>query len=168
MESEEKNYSFSLECFNSLLRKAPDSVLLIIGDGSLKESITIQIKDLGLESKVYMLGIRDDVPILLQAMDAFMLPSKTEGLGMSYIEAQCTGLPCLASNHVPKETAITDLIQYLPIESGVDIWVDALLAIKTSKIRNREQYVNNCIAAGYDIRDQVEKLDNIYSGREVN
>ena len=54
-----------------------------------------------------MTGVRSDIPELLQAMDVFIFPSHYEGLGISIIEAQAAGLPCLISDTIPKDCVIT-------------------------------------------------------------
>lgn len=48
---------------------------------------------MSLENVVYFLGMRNDVPQLMQAMDVFLLPSHFEGLPVVGIEAQAAGLP---------------------------------------------------------------------------
>ena len=61
----------------------------------------------------------------MNAFDVFALPSKFEGLGIVLIEAQCTGVPCVASTAVPQSACISNIFRFVPL--SVNAWVDALL-----------------------------------------
>jgi glycosyltransferase involved in cell wall biosynthesis len=71
--------------------------LLIAGDGPLRDSLQGQAVHLGLTASVDFLGARGDVPELLQAADAFVMTSITEGQPMALIEAMAAGLPCIGT-----------------------------------------------------------------------
>ena len=61
-------------------------------------------------------------------MDVFLFPSRYEGFGMAMIEAQCSGLACVASDVVPEDTNADGRAVYLPLEAGDESWARALLA----------------------------------------
>ena len=90
----EKNYEFAIHILRCLISKMPNSKLVLIGDGEDKSKLMQTVNECGLNEYVEFLGIRNDVPRLLQGMDVFLLPSKREALGIVNIEAQATGLPC--------------------------------------------------------------------------
>lgn len=123
--SNEKNPIFGLKIVKDLCKIHSNVVLMIIGDGPLKDKIKKDIISYGLAKKVIMTGSRIDVNELLNAMDAFVMPSKFEGFGSSLVEAQINGLPCFASENVPKETNL-GLCEYLPLKDGIKIWVDRI------------------------------------------
>ena len=75
-----------------------DVKLAIIGDGPQRENLEKLIKELKLESKVFMLGHRNDVPEILPSLDIFVLPSSQEALGTSILEASACGVSVVASN----------------------------------------------------------------------
>ena len=56
------------------------------------------IGELGLESRVHMLGLRRDVTNVLQSLDLFALPTHQEALGTAFVEAGAVGLPVVATN----------------------------------------------------------------------
>jgi len=87
-----------------VLKKHPDARFVFIGDGPLQRETEDLIKSLGLEDKVFLLGWRQDVNLLLPALDIFLLTSRWEGLGRAITEAAYLGIPMVASrvNGVPE------------------------------------------------------------------
>jgi glycosyltransferase involved in cell wall biosynthesis len=72
--------------------------VLIAGDGSQRVKLEAQASTLGLTSEnVRFLGVRDDVPDLMEAADALVLPSRWEGLGLVILEAASSLLPVVAT-----------------------------------------------------------------------
>lgn len=71
--------------------------LLIVGEGPCRADLEHQVEQLGMGNHIQLLGHRDDVPTLLAMADCFILPSYSEGLSCSIIEAMAAGLPILAT-----------------------------------------------------------------------
>lgn len=159
---EQKNHSFLIEVFNEIQKIHPTATLLLVGRGTLEPQIREQVSKLGLDDKVVFAGLRSDVNELLQAMDAFVLPSHFEGLGIVNIEAQAAGLPCFVSAKVvPPEAKITDLLHYIPLDAGAKEWALQILdnGIPIEKRRNTTQKI---IEAGFDIHATAEELECFY------
>lgn len=154
-----KNHLFLLDVFNVIHKKCKNSMLLIIGSGSLKENIIEKAKKLGIENNLIVLENRCDVNEILLAMDSFVLPSLYEGVPLSAIEAQCTGLNCFLSDKVTYESKVTDLVEFIPLEETVDIWAEKILSKKGS---NRKQRDEDIKLAGYDIQDGARTLEKLY------
>ena len=72
--------------------------LIICGNGILEESLKLQCKELGVESRVHFAGYRPDIPGIMKDCDLYLFPSKREGLGLAGIEAMASGLPVVSSN----------------------------------------------------------------------
>lgn len=158
--SEVKNHEFLLKIFYEVHKKNKNSVLLLIGKGSLEEKIKIKVKELCLEDCVIFLGTRSDIPDLLQAMDIFLLPSKYEGLGIALIEAQASGLKSFTSEKtVPKATKITDLLEYVSLEKSPEYWAKKILETNTS---DRKDTSINIKTAGYDIKETANWIEKFY------
>ena len=153
-----KNHMFLLDVFSELLKKRPNSVLMLVGDGELRGDIEAKICELGISDNVKMLGSRGDVAELLQAMDVFVFPSKWEGLPVTVVEAQAAGLACVVSDTVTRDVAVSRLVRYLPIDSGIDAWVSALESTTIS----RENVIEEIKNAGFDINTAAEKLTEFY------
>ena len=84
-------------------------------------------------------------------MDCFLMPSLFEGMPYSIIEAQCEGLPCLVSDTLSHEMAITDLLQFLPLDDP-QAWIDAIRTATTPDAqRDRTAYPAVIRDAGYSI-----------------
>lgn len=159
----QKNHSFVIKIFQCFHAKHPDSTLLLIGSGGDREpAIRKLVADMHLEQFVAFLGSRNDIPQLLCAMDLFLFPSLMEGLPLSLLEAQCSGLPCVISDGVPQEACITDLTTRLSLHGNkVEDWVNAI--IKQSAIHcGRSVYTKQITAAGYDVEQNALWLQNYY------
>lgn len=96
--AEQKNHAMLLNAFSGLTLNFPDAELWIAGDGPLRESLGRQIADLGLDGRVILLGVRQDIPDLMRAADVFVLPSRFEGFGLVVAEAMASGTPVVATD----------------------------------------------------------------------
>ncbi len=153
----QKNQEFVLEVFSGLYKERPDAALLMAGTGTTDEKLKKKAEQLGILQAVTFLGARDDVNDLYQAMDLFLFPSRYEGLGLVAVEAQCAGLPVVASTDVPAESKVTERIRYLPLKDGAGAWVEAIRR-EMSEPRDR----NVAIDPRYDIRTEVKELEAFY------
>ena len=153
-----KNHSFLLDIFDEIQKQTP-AKLMIVGDGSQRPGIEEKIRRLGLQDKVILTGLRSDVAELLQAMDVFVFPSLHEGLPVTLVEAQASGLPCLISDKVPIECAMTEAVQQLPLDDSPAVW--AQKAISAAQIPRKDTY-EEIKAAGYDIAENAARLQKMY------
>lgn len=161
----QKNHTFTLKVFAKYREMDPGSVLVLVGDGPLRENIEKEIKELALEDSVILLGIRKDVPVLLNAFDLFLLPSRSEGLGIVLIEAQINGLACVVSDRVPAESNILGRIHYIPLEQDASHWAREICQLKNAEDKNRTVDLNIVQEAGYDINIESKKLQEFYLSR---
>lgn len=155
-----KNHKFILKLFENLNSRIKNAKLVLVG-ANVEENLKKQAIDLGVDDKVLFLGARSDVSSLLQAFDIFVLPSISEGLGISLIEAQASGLKCFVSENIPKEAEVTDNIYFLPIKnvSDIDLWSDKIV----EEIGyNRENMKSEIEKNGYDIIETVKYLEQFY------
>jgi len=95
----EKNHDLFLRAAARVHRELPTAHFLIVGDGPLRAAIEAQIRELELEGVVHMLGMRRDVPELLNVIDVVALTSKMEANPVSVLEALSSGRP-VVSTHV--------------------------------------------------------------------
>lgn len=124
--TKEKNHTFLIRVFEAVSQGYPSSCLLLIGAGDEMDTIKKLVEDKHLEDKVIFIGSVTNVEDYLQAMDVFVLPSRFEGLGIVAIEAQCAGLPVVASDQVPQSAALTDNMVFLPLHDGLKKWTDQI------------------------------------------
>ena len=154
-----KNQEFLLYVFSKVVKEIKNAVLLLVGDGILRAKLKELSQDLKIDDKVVFLGNRDDTNCILQASDAFCLPSRFEGLPISAIEAQASGIKCLVSNSITDEVCITNNIER--VDFDINAWVDRILEIsKGYERRNMNDAITNM---GYNIKYQIKEIEKIYS-----
>lgn len=157
--SKEKNHRFLIQIFKKLLDKNKEAVLLLIGEGELKEEIEMMTKKLKIEDKVIFLGNRKNVCLYYQIMDVFVLPSLYEGLPLVGVEAQINGLRCVMSKNVTREIALTD-VSFLKLSEDIDLWVEKIVEKAYKKrIDNSADIVRK---KGFSIFDEAQKLQEKY------
>ena len=158
----QKNHPFLLKVFIQFLKQHPNSLLLLVGSGGSEEtSVKCLVRDLHLEQSVRFLGSRTDIPHLLCAMDFFLFPSYMEGLGVAFVEAQCSGLPCLVSEGVPQCACMTDLVTRLSLKDNPIQWAKAINH-QFINLYDRSVYANIIAEAGYDVSKNAQWLQNFY------
>lgn len=152
-----KNHNFIIEIFNEIKKQNPKTVLVLIGQGELMLNIKQKVKALGLTKDVIFLGQQENIYDYYQAMDIFILPSLYEGLGMALIEAQASGLTCIASNKVPLCAKLTNNVYFINTKYK-DKWIKLIL---NEKINCRNNSIEN-IELNYNISKQTNLLEKIY------
>ncbi|MCS6840399.1 MAG: glycosyltransferase [Roseiflexus sp.] len=74
-----------------------DAHLIVVGDGELRDDLVRLAHELGIAQSVAFTGGTHDPAAYLRACDAFVLPSRTEGMPVALLEAMACGLPCVAT-----------------------------------------------------------------------
>jgi glycosyltransferase EpsF len=162
--TEQKNHAFFVELVRALEKQKLDYRVVFVGDGKLREDIFMKIKQMGFSSKVLFLGIRTDIPQLLNIFDVFLMPSFYEGLPVSIIEAQATGIPCLVSDTITEEIDMgLGLISFLSIKSSCEEWINKIIAISNeNRDIDRDSIKNALSKNGYEINESIIRLKKIY------
>ena len=156
----QKNPIFILEIFDEIHKMNNDTELLYIGDGELKGEIEKFIKDKNLESSVILMGKCEKVSEYYNVMDAFLFPSRFEGLGIVLLEAQANGIKCYTSNRVPKETNIVGNVSYIELNKSSKEWADFILNNKNE--RTYKNITDKFVLSGYDIKSTVLDIEKMY------
>jgi len=133
----QKNHEFLLRIFESMVRKMDNLHLLLVGDGPDKNKIRHLANDLNILKYITFMGRRNDVPILMMNLfDILIMASRYEGLPVSIIESQCSGVPSLISDCITKEVKIIDeLVEYESLKNTPEAW-----AVKALQILERPSY----------------------------
>ena len=152
----EKNYPFLISTISKLMDNNAEYKLMLIGNICQNDIIINMLKSQNIYEKTIMVGMVQDTSEYYCAMDSFYLPSLSEGLPVSMIEAQISGLKCITSVNVPYEAKITDNIVYC--ELNVDENVNQLKLLtdnnaSRSNIRHDDKY---------DIKITIKKLTDYY------
>lgn len=157
--NKQKNQEFILEIFQAVLKKIPYARLLMIGEGKTRSEIMKIAETKGILKNIIFTGAVSNVPDYLLAMDVFVFPSLHEGLSVVSIEAQCSGLPLIASDAVSKESAITNLFSSLSLSDSADKWADEVISKMDIIRRDQSDIVKQ---SGYEICEEAKKLQNMY------
>lgn len=151
--SDEKNHLFMVDIMEQLSKENSEYILLLVGNGATEKLVKRYVEEKKISNSIIFMGVRNDVAELMNSADIFLFPSKNEGLGITVIEAQATGLPVIASDRVPIETRLTKLIDYLPIDD-INIWTENII---NSPDVYRKSQSKKLEKANYSIDVQSEK-----------
>ena len=175
-----KNHKYMLEILEQCIRlekekTLPETKLMFLGDGELKEEIMEQAVAKGISSRVLFMGNKRDVYRYYQAMDFFLLPSFYEGLPGTVVEAQASGLSGIMSDSVTEEAVVTDLIQMRSIKEDAALWAEEIIKasdkmvihqkesdVYAINIKGRIEYANEVTQASFDVKEQAKRMQEFY------
>lgn len=156
----QKNHEYIIDIFNEVHKENKNSILVLVGQGPLMDSIKDKVRKLNIDSSVMFLGQRDDINELYQSFDVFLFPSLYEGLGMVLIEAQVSGLPCYASTEVPEVAKVTDNLKFINLNENAETWAkETLTNLENYKRKDCVAEISEC---GYNIEKEAHKLEDYY------
>ena len=156
----EKNHLFLLEIMTEIIKTRSEAKLLLVGDGDEMASVKTGVQKSGLEENVIFAGKRQNVNEIMQAMDIFVFPSLYEGLPVTIIEAQASGLHCVISDKVPKECIVTKgLVTAMNLSDPAADWAKHILL---QAVLPREDHTCEIKKSGYDITVEAQKLEKFY------
>lgn len=156
----QKNQLRLLDIFKEIKTNVDKSLLLLVGRGNLEDEIKTKITSLGLDECVRLLGVRDDVPDLLSALDVFVFPSLYEGLPFTLVETQCNGLYALSADTVTKLAKVGNCVEFMSLDESDKSW--AQRAVKLSEQGHKADEWENIVINGYDIDTEANKLRDRY------
>lgn len=158
---EQKNHKYLLDIFSKL--DIPNAELVLVGDGALKEKIETQAQELRIQDRVKFLGSRNDINRLLQGFDLFVMPSLWEGLSVSAIEAQASGLQLILSENVSHSIKITSNVKFLSL-NDIDSWIREIKSKIVDDRFDRKDETKAIKKSGYDMTMSADKLRDFYLG----
>jgi len=159
-----KNHSFLLDIFSKILDRDPNSVLVIVGDGPMRQTLEDLAGKARIANRVYFTGARSDIPaILTGAFDVFIFPSLYEGLPLALLEAQAAGVPSIVSTTItPESFVIPELIKPLPLSDGPESWAQSALEASTGLRELSFDSVDLMLSSKFAIQNSVNELCRIY------
>lgn len=168
--AEQKNPILMYEIFSEVLKRKPGAIFLWVGSAASENDpivaqMKLKAKELGIEKNLRLVGSKDDAYRWYSPMDVFLMPSKWEGLGITYIEAQANGLPTFASDVVPKDAKVTPLFQTLSLETTPGEWAEAICVYGTRSDKSLPNYEQEITDKGYNIRMSNSELLKIYRNK---
>ena len=111
-----------------------------------------------------MPGLKPNAQDFLQAMDIFLFPSLYEGMPLSVVEAQCSGLPCFVSDAITDSVCIGEDVFRLPLGKGKEYWAKKMNRFSLSDRSHRAGRNKELIkVAGNDIYSEGKVLLEFYN-----
>jgi glycosyltransferase EpsF len=164
-----KNVLFIMEVLNELKLKAMDFVFVFAGRAdqiAYLEEINAKIDAYHLKNNVIYLGLRDDIPVVMNTLDVFIGPALKEGFGLVAVEAQAAGIPCVLYTGVPESVDMQlNLVTFLD-SFIVALWVDAILEMKNQRCTDKALIKTKIIDLGFDSVSNSEIIGKRYENIE--
>lgn len=167
-----KNQLFIIEVARRLKEQCNDFVVLLAGRGEMEDQLREAIARHQLNDHVKLLGVRDDIPQLLNAADVFVLPSFVEGFPVVLVEAQAAGVPCLVSDRVSTEVdlgmglvsfhAVPDTLASADAAPLAGVWADAMMASRDKDKPSTVERRAILESTGYCSSSAMNRLASLY------
>lgn len=164
-----KNHAMVLRVFQALLQVVNDAQLLLVGDGRFREEIRSFVKTNRLQDNVVFAGPRNDVPRLMSAaIDVFLFPSHSEGLGRVVVEAQAAGVPCLISSVIPGDAdVVPGLVRRLSLDEPPTTWAREIVTMSQTGLKHDRMDALRTVERSYmNLNRSIDLLDDLYRGRK--
>lgn len=159
----QKNHEYLIDIFNEVHKQNKNSILLLAGQGPLLESIKDKVNNLNLSNNVIFLGQVNNSNEIYQAMDVFVLPSLYEGLPVVGVEAQSSGLLCILSTSMTKETKVLDSTIFIDLDKNAEYWSNTIL--ENLKNYKRSDTTEEITDNNFNIDKEASKLVEYYESR---
>lgn len=168
----EKDYPNMLNAFKTVLAKRPDSILLIAGTGTERVALEQYSKELGIERNVKLLGIRRDIPALMNLANAYVMSSRWEGFPMVLLEASASGLPMVATDVGGNREAVQDGITGLLAPPGdcgqLSDRMLALMSYPLAELEEMGERARKYVQERFDIEVIVTQWTSIYEQKGLS
>lgn len=153
----QKNHKKLISIYEEFSKIRKDAILVLIGDGELREEIEGLVKEKSLN--VRFVGLSDEIPQWLQAMDIMLLPSLFEGLPVTAVEAQASGLPCVLSDTISPMTKLTDLVHFVELEASDAYWAQEILKVPLpDRLEMIDEIQEAMREKHFDIRENCKEI----------
>ena len=152
----QKNQTFLLDIFNSIVKQHPNTKLFLVGQGEDEQMLREKVNALNLINHVDFLGVRTDIEKLYQMFDAFVLPSLFEGLPVVLVEAQASALPIFAADTISSKSKITNNFHFLSLQDSPEVWAQTIL---NNLQNNRKNNENELSETEYNIKTQARMFE---------
>ncbi len=161
-----KGHHILLEAIPAVLEKIPDAVFVFAGDGPQHENISAAINKSGLSDKVFMLGLRQDIPSILKSIDIFVLPTLQEAHGGVFVEAMAMQKPVIGTDVGGVGEVIKQGINGYLVESGN---AKALAGAMIEMLSNKERMAamgsagRKMVEQQFSVETMCERMYSLYT-----
>lgn len=154
-----------LKAFGKVHEKIPETVLMFVGDGPMKQCLTDLAVEKNLKDSVIFTGIRKDIPDLLNLFDVFVLSSLSEGTSISLLEAMASGVSPVVTNVGGNPSVVDHMINGIVVEAERTTQLaEAIIDVLLDETK-RGQFGRNAVRKvrdNYGIERMVRDYTSIY------
>ncbi len=161
-----KGHSYLIQAIPSILKEIPGCMLLIAGSGPLYSNLNNLIKALGLENNIKLIGYIKELEPFFSSIDLFVLPSLSEGLPISLLEAMRHGKPCVASAAGGITEIITDGAAGLLVPpANVKALAQAITSLYKDEGRMKQLSANGqkLVECNFSAKSMANQYEALYS-----
>lgn len=163
---EVKDYHTMVTAFTEIVKNDNNCRLLIVGEGILRATLEAYVHSLHMENYIKFLGIRKDIPRLMNASDSFVISSIWEGMPMVLLEASASELPMVATDVGGNGEVIEDGVSgYLARPMDAQDLAKTMRKMMSLSKENRNEMGRKgreFVLAKYDINAIVLRWESIY------
>lgn len=157
-----KNQEFLIDIFYEIC-KIKKAFLVIIGEGELEKRLLEKLGKYNLRDRAIILHRISDVYNYLQMMDVFVMPSLYEGLPVSLIEAQTSGLGVVMADSISEEAVLVkENVSIMPLNASAFEWAKRVIEIDKKTRDGRRTQKEKIAQKGYDIKAEIRRIEKIY------
>jgi glycosyltransferase involved in cell wall biosynthesis len=160
-----KGHRYLIDALGLLSERYPALHVAISGRGELRDVIAARARQLGVADRVHLLGLRSDVPAVLDAADIVALPSLSEGLPLALLESMFAGRPIVASDVGDVRIALADGAAGIVVEPGNAVAIAAAI----DRLLQDPEYARQLAATAvqharreYDVSHMVDRYADLY------
>lgn len=124
--NEVKNQRFAVEIFEEVCRKRDDAYIVFVGEGPGMRALRERIETSQNKERIILVGNQTNTAPYYSAFDALVFPSLYEGLGITVLEAQASGLPCFISSGLPQEVDAGGRIVRVGLSEAAANWAKTI------------------------------------------
>ncbi len=160
-----KGHHILLDAVPGILHEVPEAVFVLAGKGPQWENVSRKIRDMGLTEKVFMLGLRKDVPDVLASLDLFVLPTLEEALGTSFLEAMAMEKPVVGTLTGGVPEVVEDGVNgYLVPPGDPGDLARAVIAVLRDREAARRMGIEGCriVREKYTVEGMCERMNALY------
>lgn len=158
----QKNPLFLIDVMHEIRKRQENAHFAIIGAGILEEEMKMRIHECNLQDSMSWLGRREDIQQFYNAFDAFLLPSRYEGLPVVGLESQSCGLPMFFSTAVTPEASACELGHFIDLKEGASGWAEKIIPIVEMNSPLRRSHAQEVANAGFDSKTEALRLQQYY------
>ncbi|MDB4984644.1 MAG: glycosyl transferase group 1 [Patescibacteria group bacterium] len=164
--TEQKGYPYLIDAMSHVVKKHPDIVLVIIGEGKDRESLEKKIKSDNLENTVKLLGVKQNVTDYYNAADLFVLASLWEGFSNVIVEAMACALPVIATDVGGAREALTDGVSGIIIEpKNAQVLaqkIGEMLELSKDAKRSFGDHARKTVEEKFSLQKMIDDYEKLY------